>query len=80
MDTTDLGDFLQSEVYPALFDRLDSAFPEYALPPQGQALGGNRRCHTLLPGSPRPDRVHCYSNVRGGSSSMAETMSASSIS
>jgi hypothetical protein len=26
---TDLGEFLDSEIYPALVERLDSAFPEY---------------------------------------------------
>lgn len=63
MSTNDLGDFLDREVYPALFDRLDSAFPEYGFRRRGNhwaatADGASRS----LPGSPRPHRVNCYVN------------------
>ncbi len=60
----DLGDFLDREVYPALYDRLDAAFPEFGFRRKGSAwiatnAGGSRS----LPGSPRPDRVYCYRNT-----------------
>jgi hypothetical protein len=35
LSASDLGDFLDREIYPALFDRPDSAFPEYGFKRMG---------------------------------------------
>ena len=58
----DLGDFLDHEVYPALFDRLDRAFPEYGFYRRGKHWQATADASRALPGSPRPDRVCCYEN------------------
>jgi DNA primase len=58
----DLGDFLDHEVYPALFDRLDRAFPEYGFCRRGKHWVATTDATRVLPGSPRPDRVYCYGN------------------
>ena len=63
LSTNDLGDFLDREVYPALFDRLDGAFREYGFKRKGhrwEATDAN--ASRSLPGQPRPDRVNCYVN------------------
>jgi DNA primase len=58
----DLGEFLDHEVYPALFDRLDRAFPEYGFQRRGNHWVASAEATRALPGSPRLDRVYCYSN------------------
>jgi hypothetical protein len=58
----DLGEFLDHEVYPALFDRLDRAFPEYGFQRRGKHWEATAEATRALPGSPRPDRVCCYGN------------------
>jgi hypothetical protein len=60
----DLGDFLDHEVYPALFDRLDRAFPEYGFYRRGKHWQATADASRALPGSPRPDRVCCYERGR----------------
>jgi hypothetical protein len=63
LSTSDLGDFLERSVYPALFDRLDRAFPEYRFRRKGNRWEASTADATRsLPGSPRPDRVNCYVN------------------
>lgn len=68
----DLGDFLDREVYPRLFDRMDSAFPEYGWERKVDAWIATSEETRNLPDSPRPDRVYCYRNrpwcliVQGG--------------
>ena len=58
----DLGDFLDHEVYPVLFDRLDRAFPEYGFYRWAEHWVATTDATRALPGSPRPERVYCYSN------------------
>jgi hypothetical protein len=62
LSTNDLGDFLDREVYPALFDRLDGAFREYGFERKGNRWEATADASRSLPGSPRPDRVTCYVN------------------
>ena len=62
----DLDDFLDGKVYPALFDRLDRAFPEYGFKRKGNRWEATADATRSLPGSPRPDRVNCYGNSPWG--------------
>jgi cellulose biosynthesis protein BcsQ len=62
LSTNDLGDFLDREVYPALFDRLDSAFPEYRFRRKGNRWEATADATRSLPDKPRPARVNCYVN------------------
>lgn len=65
--TNDLGDFLDREVYPALFDQLDRAFPQFGFRRKGnQWEATDENASRSLPGSPRPDRVCCYANRKYG--------------
>jgi len=58
--TGDLGTFLDEEAYPALFEHLDAAFPEFEWKRTGRGWVATNRAHTKsLPGEPRPDRVVC---------------------
>jgi hypothetical protein len=58
LKTSDLGDFLEREVYPALFDRLDSAFPEYGFKRRGKLWTATAdSASRSLPGSPPADRA-----------------------
>ncbi len=57
-----LGDFLDREVYPALFVRLDAAFPDYGFQRRGNHWEATAEATRSLPGEPRPDRVCCYEN------------------
>lgn len=69
---TNLSDYLDEKVYPALFERLDSAFPKYGFARRGRYWQATADATRDLPGSPRPDRVYCYDNrpwglvVQGG--------------
>ena len=58
--TYDLGDFLDREVYPALFQRLDLAFPEYRFRRLLDRWEASDNATRALPGAPRPDHVDCY--------------------
>ena len=59
----DLNEFLNHEVYPRLFDRLDAAFPEFAWARRGKAwVATAEAASRRLPEAPRPDRVYCYEN------------------
>jgi len=64
-DHDNLGDFLDREVYPALFDRLDSAFPEFGW----EKVGRRWRATTWPGGFPyqvehkRPDRLEAFENT-----------------
>ena len=63
----DIGDFLDQEVYPALFDRLDAAFPEFGWRRNGSRWIATNAAHTWgLQGRPRPDRVNAYENTPFG--------------
>jgi DNA primase len=63
LNANDLGEFLDREVYPALFGRLDSAFREYGFRRKGDRWEATAADATRsLPGSPRPERVNCYGN------------------
>ena len=64
---TDLGEFLDHHVYPALAQRLDRAFPEYGFRRCGNAWLASQEVTRDLPGAPRPDRVYCYDNRPWGS-------------
>jgi DNA primase catalytic core len=61
-DSDTLGDFLDREVYPALFDRLDGAFREYGFKRKGNRWEATTEATRALPGSPRPESVCCYAN------------------
>jgi len=53
-------DYFEREVLPALFERLDQAFPEFGWTRKGRGWTATNRSHTKsLPGEPRPDRVVC---------------------
>lgn len=58
----DLNTFLDREVYPALFQKLDAAFPDYGFRRRGRYWQASQDATRALPGSPRPDRVYCYPN------------------
>ena len=63
----DLGDFLDQEIYPALFDRLDTAFPEFGWRRNGSRWIATNDAHARsLQGAPRPDRVNAYENTPFG--------------
>lgn len=61
-----LQDWLDGELYPALFTRLDQAFPEYGFRRSGKAWTATAKEARNLPGEPRPDRVCCYENSPHG--------------
>lgn len=64
---TDLRDFLEREVYPALWNRLDAAFPEFGFQNKGRYWQATDETTTRgLPGAPRPDRVNAYENTPFG--------------
>ena len=71
----DLGEFLEQEVYPALFERLDAAFPDFGWQRKGNRWEATAEHTRTLAGSPRPDRVQAYDNtpfgfqIQGGTSS-----------
>ena len=63
----DLIDFLDIQVYPALFSILDRVFPEFNFQKKGSHWEATNETHTrTLPGSPRPDRVNAYENAPFG--------------
>jgi len=63
INKVDLSDFLDSQVFPALYDRLDLAFGEFKWTRKGDKWTATDETFTRsLPGSPRPDRVYCYQN------------------
>ena len=63
----DLGGFLGQTVYPALWERLDQAFPEFGWQRRGDKWEATDEAHSrTLPSSPRPDRVQAYENASFG--------------
>ena len=66
MSGANLTEFLDREVYPALFERLDQAFPEYGFARKGKHWVATTDATRKLPASPRPDRVFCYDNKPWG--------------
>jgi len=69
----DLSAFLDRDVYPALFARLDAAFPDYGFKRSGKNwVATNDQACATLPGAPEAKRVYCYENrahclvVQGG--------------
>ena len=62
----DLGEFLEQEVYPALFERLDAAFPDFGWQRKGNRWEATAEHTRTLAGSPRPDRVQAYDNTPFG--------------
>ncbi len=56
----DLGDFLEKEVLPSLFDRLDFAFPEFGWKRDREGWVATNRDHTKTATGARPDRVVCH--------------------
>ena len=68
----DIGDFLDHDVYPALFERLDIAFPEYEFERYGNRWVAKSDATRNLPREPRPLQVQCYRDrpwglvIRGG--------------
>ena len=64
---TGLADFLEYELLPALWLRLDLAFPEFGFQQKGRYWQATAESATrALPNSPRPDRVHAYENTPFG--------------
>jgi putative DNA primase/helicase len=62
-----LSQFLEQEVFPALWTQLDSAFPEFGFRQKGKFWVATVESITRnLPGSPRPDRVLAYQNTPFG--------------
>jgi DNA primase catalytic core len=58
-----LGELLEKEVYPALWDRLDTAFPEFGFKRKGDHwIATDESASRRLSGSPRPERVWVYSD------------------
>lgn len=53
------GDFLDLEILPRLFERLDDAFPEFGWGRKGRGWTATNREHTKNLGGARPDRVVC---------------------
>lgn len=63
----DLTSLLDVRVYPALWDCLDSAFPEFGWKRTGGLWRATNEDHARnLSGSPRPDRVEAYENTPWG--------------
>ena len=61
MADVDLKEFLDREVYPALFERLNLAFPEFGFSRKGNTWVATTEAARKLPGSPRQGgRVYCY--------------------
>ncbi len=59
----DLSDFLERQVFPALWACLSTAFPEFGFRNKGNYWQATDETATrLLPGSPRPSRVYAYFN------------------
>jgi putative DNA primase/helicase len=59
--------FLEKDVFPTLWNRLDSAFPEFGFIKKGKYWMATVESITRgLPGSPRPDRVLVYQNTPFG--------------
>ncbi|NSW58594.1 MAG: toprim domain-containing protein [Armatimonadetes bacterium] len=64
---SDLSFFLDEELYPALWERLDSAFPEFGFVLRGDHWQATHETATrALPGAPRPDRVWAYRDTPFG--------------
>src|SRR5688572_9075813 len=64
---TSLTDFLDHDLFPALYRVLDQAFPEFGFRARPQSWVATNEVHSrTLPGSPRPDRVECYTNTPFG--------------
>lgn len=62
-----LGEFLDREVYPALWDRLDGAFPEFGFVRKGEHWEATAEATTRsLPDQPRPGRIQAYKNTPWG--------------
>ncbi len=62
---TDIDSLLNEEIYPALYELLDTAFPEFGfVKKNGHWVATLRDGCSRLPGSPRPDRVYCYENSK----------------
>lgn len=62
-----LSQFLEQEIFPALWNRLDTAFPEFGFKQKGRFWVATVESITRnLPGSPRPDRVLAYQNTPFG--------------
>jgi DNA primase/replicative DNA helicase len=64
---TSLTDFLDHDLFPALYRVLDRAFPEFGFRARPQSWVASHEATTrTLPGTPRPDRVECYINTPFG--------------
>ena len=56
-----LSELLEKEVYPTLWDRLDTAFPEFGFKRKGRHwVATDESASRMLSGSPRPERVWVY--------------------
>lgn len=62
----DLGDFLEREVYPALFSHLDRAFPEFGWKNKGRKWTATTEDTRALSGAPRAARVEAFENTPFG--------------
>jgi replicative DNA helicase len=64
---SDLSFFLEDELYPALWERLDTAFPEFGFVLRGDHWQATNETATrALSGAPRPDRVWAYRDTPFG--------------
>jgi DNA primase len=63
-DVVDLGEFLDREIYPALFSRLDLAFPEFGWVPKGGNWVATEWPNSFPYGAQeqRPDRLMVYAD------------------
>jgi len=65
----DLKELLEQQVYPALWRRLDSSFPEFGFKLSKNSRywqATNEQASRMLPGAPRPNRVMAYEDTPFG--------------
>lgn len=65
----DFKDLLERDIFPSLWKRLDSAFPEFDFSLSKNSRywqATNEQASRILPGSPRPNRVMAYSDTSFG--------------
>lgn len=64
---TSLNDWLDHDLFPALYRVLDRAFPEFGFRARPNSWVASHETATrALPGAPRPGRVECYLNTPFG--------------
>lgn len=64
--STDISEFLNQQVYPAIIQSPDTAFPEFGFKQTSDGWRATSDYTRSLPGSPNPKRVEIYNNVPFG--------------